>query len=85
MDIALKWFKSKQHTIEESTHKKKLRRFELHVFPVIGHLAISDVKAPDVLKVVKPLIDKTQLDSAHRIRAEISEIFAPGNSHMAMI
>jgi hypothetical protein len=75
-DVALKWFKSKQRTIEESTHKKKLRRFDLHVFPLLGHLTIGAVKSPDVLRVVKPLIAKLQLDSAHRIRAEISEIFA---------
>ncbi len=75
-EIALMWFESKQHTIEEQTHKKKLRRFELHVFPVIGNLAITKVKSPDVLNVVKPLIAKRQLDSAHRIRAELSEIFA---------
>jgi site-specific recombinase XerD len=45
-------------------------------FLLSGHLSIADVKSPDVLKVVKPLIEKLQLDSAHRIRAEISEIFA---------
>jgi len=75
-DVALKWFESKKTSIAEKTHEKKLRRFELHVFSVIGHLSIADVKSPDVLKVVKPLIEKLQLDSAHRIRAEISEIFA---------
>ena len=75
-EIALNWFESKKHTIEEQTHKKKLRRFELHVFPVIGHLTITKVKSPDVLTVVKPLIARKQLDTAHRIRAELSEIFA---------
>ncbi len=75
-DVALRWFESKHHAIEEQTHKKKLRRFELHVFPVIGLLSITKVKAPDVFNVVKPLIAKRQLDSAHRIRAELSEIFA---------
>ena len=75
-DVALNWFKSKKHAIEEQTHKKKLRRFERHVFPVIGHLTITKVKSPDVLNVVKPLIARKQLDTAHRIRAELSEIFA---------
>ena len=74
--VALNWFESKKHTIEEDTHKKKLRRFELHVFPVIGHLIITKVKSPDVLKVVKPLIARQKLDTAHRLRAELSEIFA---------
>ena len=76
LDIALKWFDSKQHTIEELTHKKKLRRFEMHVFPVIGHIAIGEVTSPDVLNVVRPLIERLKLDSAHRVRSEIGEIFA---------
>ncbi len=75
-EIALRWFESKQHAIEEQTHKKKLRRFEIHVFPVIGHLTITKVKSPDVFNVVKPLIARRQLDTAHRVRAELSEIFA---------
>ncbi len=73
--IALKWFESKIHLIEQKTHKKKLRRFELHVFPIIGHMIITKVKSPDVLSVVKPLIAKQQLDTTHRVRAELSEIF----------
>ncbi len=81
IDISLKWFKSKQHAIDEKTHIKKLRRFELHVFPIIGHLAIGDVKSPDVFNVVRPLIEKLKLDSAHRIRAEISEIYAYAIAH----
>jgi len=74
--VALNWFESKKHAIEEDTHKKKLRRFELHVFPVLGHLNITKVKSPDVLNVVKPLIARLKLDTAHRLRAELSEIFA---------
>jgi integrase len=74
-DIAMKWFKSKQRTIEDATYNKKLRRFELHVFPVIGHIAIDEVKSPDVFNIVKPLIEQMKLDTAHRTRAEISEIF----------
>lgn len=80
-DIALKWFKSKQHAIEEQTHIKKLRRFELHVFPIIGHLAIGDVKSPDIFNVVRPLVDQLKLDTAHRLRAEISEIYAYAIAH----
>ncbi|OQK18004.1 integrase [Methyloprofundus sedimenti] len=80
-DIALKWFKSKQHSIDEKTHIKKLRRFELHVFPIIGHLAIGDVKSPDVFDVVRPLVDRLKIDTAHRLRAEISEIYAYAIAH----
>lgn len=75
-DVALKWFDSRKNSIEEQTHIKKLRRFELHVFPVLGHLAIGEIKSPDIFNVVKPLVAQLKTDTAHRLRAEISEIFA---------
>jgi len=48
----------------------------MHVFPVIGHIAIGEVTSPDVLNVVRPLIERLKLDSAHRVRSKIGEIFA---------
>ena len=81
VDIAMMWFEARQRTIEPMTHKKKLRRFDLHVFPVIGHIAIGGLKSPDVFNVVRPLIQKLKIDSAHRIRAEISEIYAYAIAH----
>ena len=81
IDIALRWFKSKQHLIEEKTHLRKLRRFELHVFPVIGHLHINEVKSPHVFDVVRPLIEQLKLDTAIRLRAEISEMYAYAIAH----
>jgi len=81
IDVALRWFDSKRHLIDESTHRKKLRRFHLHVFPIIGRILIADVSSPDVFNVVRPLIRQKKLDSAHRIRAEISEIFAFAIAH----
>jgi len=74
-DIAMKWFESKQRTIEKATYNKKLRRFELHVFPTIGHMPLCEVRSPDIFTIVKPLIEQMKLDTAHRTRAEISEIF----------
>ena len=62
-EVALNWFESKKHAIEEETHKKKLRRFEIHVFPVIGHLTITKVKSPDVLNVVKLEDALSKIDS----------------------
>jgi len=48
IDVAMLWFKEKQRIIEPMTHKKKLRRFDLHVFPVIGQIPFKEVKSPDV-------------------------------------
>ncbi len=39
-------------------------------------MAINEIKSADVLKTLKPLIDKSQLETAHRLHSEISAIFA---------
>ena len=39
-------------------------------------MAITAIKSADDLKTLKPLIDKSQLETAHRLHSEISAIFA---------
>ncbi|TSA40833.1 MAG: integrase, partial [Methylococcaceae bacterium] len=45
-------------------------------FPLLGAIAIKEIKSSDVLATLKPLIDKKQLSTAHRLHGEISAIFA---------
>ena len=45
-------------------------------FPILGDMAIKEIKSADVLKTLKPLIDKSQLETAHRLHSKISSIFA---------
>ncbi|MDD2864820.1 MAG: tyrosine-type recombinase/integrase [Methylococcales bacterium] len=75
------WFASNSHTITSLTHHKKLRRFEIHVFPILGNIAVNAVKSPDVFNLIKPLIAKGELETAHRIRSEISSAFAYAIAH----
>lgn len=49
------------HTVRDVTHQKKLRRFELHTFPCIGSMAISDIKSPDIYNILKPIISLSSL------------------------
>ena len=58
------------------THIKKTSRIERLAFPTLGNKAINVIKSADVLAALKPLIDKGQLETAHRLHAEISAIFA---------
>jgi hypothetical protein len=66
---------STAHTVRDITQQKKLRRFELYVFPEIGHKPIGEVKSPDVFAIVRPLIIKNQLETSHRVRSDISGAF----------
>lgn len=74
-DLANQWLMSIEHLIGSTTLSKKTRRLELHAFPVIGNIAINQIKSSDVLATLKPLIDKKELSTAHRLRGEISSIF----------
>jgi len=80
-DIARQWIESAAHTVRDVTNQKKIRRFELYVFPEIGQTPIGDVKSPDVFAIVRPLIIKKQLETAHRVRADISAVYAYSIAH----
>jgi integrase len=75
------WLASTAHTVRERTQIKKTRNFEIHVFPVIGVMDISEIKSPDIYGVIKPLIAKNQLETAHRIHSEISSVYSYAIAH----
>ena len=70
------WLASIEHLTGATTHIKKTSRLERLAFPILGDMAITAIKSADVLKTLKPLIDKSQLETAHRLHSEISAIFA---------
>jgi integrase len=70
------WLLSIEHLTSATTHIKKTSRLERLAFPILGDMAINEIKSADVLKTLKPLIDKSQLETAHRLHSEISAIFA---------
>ncbi|MDD5462867.1 MAG: tyrosine-type recombinase/integrase [Methylococcales bacterium] len=77
--VARDWLASIAHTVRDITHQKKIRRFELYVFPVIGSMAISEIKSPDIYRLIKPLTAK--LETAHRVHSEISAAFSYAIAH----
>jgi integrase len=79
--ITRNWLASVEHTVINNTHQKKVGNFEKHVFPAIGHMAIHDIKSPHIFEIVKPLIEAGKLETAHRVRSEISAAFAYAIAH----
>ena len=75
-DIAQQWLDSTKHLTTTTTHTKKTSRIERLAFPILGDMLIKDIKSADILKALKPLIDKRQLETAHRLHSEISAIFS---------
>jgi len=51
-----------------------IRRLEQYVFPDIGTRSIGELKAPDVLKVLRR-IESVALETAHRVKYMLGQIF----------
>ena len=79
--IIRQWLDSIEHATKTITHHNKTRRFERHVFPVIGSIAISEIKPSHISGIVKSLVAKKEFEVAHRVRAEISAAFDYAIAH----
>jgi len=75
-DLTSQWLASIAHLTSDPTQIKKTSRLKRLAFPLIGDRSISEIKSSDILAILKPLIDKKQLETAHRLRGEISSIFS---------
>ena len=75
-DLTRKWLASIAHLTSVITQVKKTSRLERLAFPVLGDMPIKEIRSSDVLAALKPLIDKMQLETAHRLHAEISSVFS---------
>lgn len=79
--ITRDWLASTAHTLSAITLHNKTQRFERHVFPVIGTMAITEIKPADITRLLKPLNDKKEFETAKRVRAEISAAFGYAIAH----
>lgn len=79
--ICRDWLAATAHTVRDITHQKKIRRFELYVFPAIDQAPIGSIKSPDIYAIIKPLIANNQLETAHRVHSEIKSAFAYAIAH----
>jgi integrase len=50
-------------------------RLEKEVFPWIGNSPVGDIKAPELLKVLRRMESRGALDTAHRVRNHCSQVF----------
>jgi integrase len=75
-DVTRQWLHSIKHLTSQTTHTKKTSRIERLAFPILGDKPIKEIKSSDVLATLKPLIQINKLETAHRLHAEISSIFA---------
>lgn len=51
------------------------------MFPSIGDKAIKEVKSPEIYDLLKPIIARNELETAHRTHSEIGAVFAYAIAH----
>ena len=73
--IAREWFAEFSRNWAPSHSTKVMGRLERCVFPWIGESPIAEVKPPDLLRLLRRIIDGGSLDTAHRARQICSQIF----------
>jgi integrase len=73
--VAREWHQKFTPTWTEVHAHTTLRRLERDVFPWLGSLPVAQIKAPDVLKVLRRVETRGALETAHRIKTICGQVF----------
>jgi integrase len=73
--IAREWHGRYAPTWKPSHAEKLLERLERDVFPYMGPRPIAEIKAPELLKVLRRIESRGALETAHRARSICGQIF----------
>jgi len=79
--IAREWYSAYKGQWTAGHAKNILGRLEREVFPYLGSIPIEEIKAPDVLKVLKRIESRGILETAHRIKTIISQVLRHAIAH----
>lgn len=73
--VATEWLvKFTADQVPEHIDRQK-RRLERHVFPWIGSRIIGELEPPDILAVLRRIEDAGTLETAHRVKTIIGQVF----------
>jgi integrase len=73
--IAREWLERFKSKWQEEYADKIMHRLELNVFPWIGSRPIKDIKAPELLSVLRRIESRDALELAHRTRNICGQVF----------
>lgn len=73
--IALEWFEARTTDFTEKHRGTVMYRMEKYIFPVIGKEHIARMEAQDILKVVQPIEQKGQNETARRLLQIIGQVY----------
>jgi integrase len=73
--LATEWLEVQRHKLTAKTFENKRERLSAFVFPYLGKRPIADVRALDMLEVLKRIEERGRHETAHRVRSECGNVF----------
>lgn len=73
--VAREWLKQRQHEWAANTAKVAQHRLEKYAFPKLGNRPVADIKAPEVLAMLRAIEKNGTLVTARRIMQRCAQIF----------
>lgn len=73
--VAREWHGKFSTRLSPAHAAAKMRRLEVDVFPTLGGHSIGDIKAPDILRVLRRIESRGALEMAHRVKGICGEVF----------
>lgn len=73
--VAREWFEKYSPSWAANHGPRIIRRLERDIFPYMGARPIAEIKAPDLLAVIRRIENRGVLETAHRALATCGQIF----------
>lgn len=73
--VAREWLDKKDSERVDLSNSRSRGWFGNYVFPYLGGRPIAAIEAPELLTVLRRVAGKGYLDTAHRVRGELSAVF----------
>ncbi len=73
--VAREWLEKQKGRWSDVTQTIHLNRLTAHAFPTLGSRPIADLKASEVLTMLRGIETRQTLETAHRVKQDCSKIF----------
>ena len=74
-EAATQWFKIRMKDKAASYIEVTQQKFNKYILPAIGNLKLSNIKSPVILKLCRQIENKEFIETSHRVRAVIGQVF----------
>lgn len=73
--VAREWLENIRAEWSAQHHVDSLKRFEVFIFPKIGHRPIREIAAPELLAALRAIEGRGTIESAHKVARACGQVF----------